>query len=116
MTRGLYDAWLVIYPGEGVYLRVGGTGRRFRTVEELDKTVRGLELITKSKETLTAFTMPHTFIQISGEGRVYITIYGETSNDFSRKNAIELLDELKHIQTIASTPAGKELLGFEVTP
>lgn len=113
MNAILSNTWLEVYPGEGAYLRVGATGRRIRTKEDLDKTVRGLEQVTESKEALTAFTMPHTFIRII-DGRVYISVYGVRSDSISRKEAVELLDQLKLMQEVASSPDGRELLGFEV--
>ncbi len=112
MTEARPNAWLGVHPGEGVYLGVGETGRRFRRVEELNRTIRSLENIIGATGDVRAFAMPNVFIRIS-EGRICIQIYGETSASFDEDHAVDLLDQLKLLHLICQSPTGRQALGFE---
>lgn len=115
MTEARPSAWLGVYPGEGVYLGVGETGRRFRKVEDINKTIRSLEEIIGASGNVRALAMPNVFIRIS-EGRICIQIYGETSASFDEDHAVDLLDQLKLLRLICQSPTGREALGFPVEP
>ena len=112
MSEARPSAWLGAQPGEGVYLGVGEIGRRFRKVEDLNRTIRCLESIIEAKRDDWDVIMPETMIKAS-EGRYHIIIYGVISEGFDEKHARSLLNQLQRLQQMARSPEGREALGFE---